>query len=60
MVDALEDDLVKKYENEKKEKEKLSKQANAVGNAEIAKDGPSNFMIFERHFEDKSEEEGAA
>jgi hypothetical protein len=56
MVDALEDDLVKKYENEKKEKEKLSKQ----GNAEIVKDGPSNFMIFERHFEDKSEEEGAA
>ena len=57
MVDALEDDLVKKYENEKKEKDKLSKQG---GNAEIVKDGPSNFMIFERHFEDKSEEEGAA
>lgn len=58
MVDALEDDLVKKYENEKKEKEKLSKQG---GNAaEIVKDGPSNFMIFERHFEVKSEEEGAA
>ena len=53
MVDALEDDLVKKYENEKKEREKLSKQGNA-GGAEIDKDGgPSNFMIFERHFEDK-------
>jgi hypothetical protein len=40
MVDAVEDDLVKRYENEKKEKEK---QENAT------------FMIFERHFEDKSE-----
>jgi hypothetical protein len=59
MVDALEDDLVKKYENEKKEKDKLSKQGGNAS-AEIAKDGPSNFMIFERHFEDKSEEEGAA
>jgi hypothetical protein len=58
MVDALEDDLVKKYENEKKEKDKLSKQGNNA--SEIVKDGPSNFMIFERHFEDKSEEEGAA
>lgn len=26
MVDALEDDLVKKYENEKNEKEKLKQQ----------------------------------
>ena len=53
MVDALEDDLVKKYENEKKEKEKQQlKQA-----AEIVKDGSNNFMIFERHFEDKHEEE---
>ena len=60
MVDALEDDLVKKYENEKKEKDKLSKQGGNAAAAEIAKDGPSNFMIFERHFEDKLEEEGAA
>jgi hypothetical protein len=29
MVDALEDDLVKKYENEKNEKEKLKQQNQA-------------------------------
>ena len=48
MVDALEDDLVKKFENEKKEKDnKLNKDG-----------GPDNFMIFERHFEEGKEEEG--
>ena len=48
MVDALEDDLVKRYENEKKEKESKGKAGEEAG--------PSNFMIFERHFEDKQDE----
>lgn len=46
IVDAMEDDLVKKYENEKKEKDRMDKEGG----------GTSNFMIFERHFEDKTEE----
>lgn len=45
VVDALEDDLVKKYENEKKEKERIATENGGAG--------PNNFMIFERHFEDK-------
>lgn len=45
MVDALEDDLVKKYENEKKEKDRIASENGCAG--------PNNFMIFERHFEDK-------
>ncbi len=45
MVDALEDDLVKKYENEKKEKDRIASENGGAG--------PNNFMIFERHFEDK-------
>lgn len=40
----MEDDLVKKYENEKKEKERIASENGAA---------PNNFMIFERHFEDK-------
>jgi hypothetical protein len=45
VVDAMEDDLVKKYENEKKEKERIANEGGGTG--------PNNFMIFERHFEDK-------
>ena len=41
----MEDDLVKKYENEKKEKERIANEGSGSG--------PNNFMIFERHFEDK-------
>ena len=41
----MEDDLVKKYENEKKEKEWIAIEGGGAG--------PNNFMIFERHFEDK-------
>ena len=41
----MEDDLVKKYENEKKEKERLANENSGAGQ--------NNFMIFERHFEDK-------
>lgn len=51
MVDALEDDLVKRYESEKKEKDKLKQAASS---------GEANFMIFERHFEDKKEEQPPA
>lgn len=43
MVDALEDDLVKKFENEKKEKESAATKKGSENN---------NFMIFERHFEE--------
>jgi hypothetical protein len=45
IVDAVEDDLVKKYENEKKEKDKIM--------ANTKQEAANNFMIFERHFEDK-------
>ena len=47
IVDAMEDDLVKKYENEKKEKDRIATEGNYASAA------PNNFMIFERHFEDK-------
>jgi len=43
----MEDDLVKKYENEKKEKDRIATEGNSASAA------PNNFMIFERHFEDK-------
>ena len=47
IVDAMEDDLVKKHENEKKEKDRIATEGNSASAA------PNNFMIFERHFEDK-------
>ena len=50
IVDAMEDDLVKKYENEKKEKDRIATEGSQGNSASAA---PNNFMIFERHFEDK-------
>ena len=44
VVDAVEEEMVKKFENEKKEKERQASSAQEPAN---------NFMIFERHFEDK-------
>ena len=46
--DALEDDLVKRYEDEKIEREKL--KSNELSNG-------TNFLIFERHFEDGKDNE---
>lgn len=51
-MDALEDDLVNKFENEKKEKDKQKVQQPSTNEV---KEAASNFMIFERHFEDKRE-----
>jgi len=61
IVDALEDDLVKKIENERKEKEmsqtekqqQLSKQGDDVKEQRQ----PDNYMIFERHYEEDEQEE---
>ena len=47
MVDALEDDIVKKLETEHKEKEKMLQMKN---------ENKDKYMIFERHFEDGKEE----
>ncbi len=51
LIDALEDDLVSKYENqykEKKEQQKKTDDAQTIQKQET-------YMIFERHFEDEKD-----
>lgn len=63
MVDALEDDLVKKFEKESQEKLKNKTQTTNGSSAtqeeaKAAANGPvDNFKIFERHYEDGKEEQ---